>query len=187
MGALDAMDRRIIADANTIPPEVTEALPRLDLKLRYGTTFIVLTMERMVVQRGVVPMHLAEVLGRHDGVLVYKDRYVDCPHCRRQRLGIVERHEGYSRERLIELLGRWREDDTYWCNSCQGIGWHLEPWEDVIARLDILTWDEKARRLTNPELRAAIEGHDRIRWRTLGEGWPIEILTAEAARRLEAA
>lgn len=187
MGVLDEMDRRIIADANTIPPEVIETLPRLDLKLRYGTTFIILTPERMVVSRGVVHFHLADQLAKHEGAIVYKDRYVDCPHCRRQRLGIVERHPGYSRERLIELLGRWRQDDTYWCNSCQGIGWHLEPWEEVISRLEILTWPEKARRLSNADLKAAIEGHDRLRWRLRGEGWPIEVLTAEAARRLEAA
>lgn len=173
------------APLSVITPEEVEALPRLSLeKNRYGTTFVAIDAGNMIVGLGVVHFHTGDYVKRHPGVRFVSDTYVDCavPHCRRERFWLqkVWREDGADDARVLEKLQASRDDDNYWCNSCQGTGWRLEDISLAVKRHGTVTWADHAMALTGVALA------EMLRLPTFRMPIPESILRSEAARRLEA-
>lgn len=177
MGIFDEVNAQHRAHAKSLPRELIESLPRLDKP----ESKIVLTAERMVVQRGLT-CNLRGVAASVEGCIVYADEYEDCPFCLRKRKHLLDQAAGDTKYACSQLR-QCRGYDLYWCNDCQGTGWTLEEWPTVIARLRIVTWEDKARAMSPDELHAFLTKPP-VRLPGSG-GMPKDVVMAEAARRLK--
>lgn len=179
MAIFPEVDQQRRAFAAGLDPKIVAKLPHRPL--RYGATHLALDSERMLLARGIVDFHLGKYAG--DAVTFYKERYVDCYDCVEVRLSIFSEHkEVPSYDYLCRELERQCDLEHYWCNTCQGTGWNLEDLADLIKRLNIVTWADKAAALSASALQAALlddaPRHPRRRH------MPDAVLKAEAARRL---
>lgn len=178
MSVFEENERRRVADADLIPADEIEALPRLPLTDRYGMTYVGVSAEGMMIGRSIPHFQLSGYLEKHDGVTFHRERHIDCPHCRRDRQAFKKRHAGLDAEELVSRLKADKANDGYWCNHCQGIGWQIEPWEACVERLGLVTWAMKAGALSTEDLTALSQ---QTEWKS---GWPKSVLTAEMAARL---
>lgn len=183
MSIIDTMAKRIVADADLIPAEEIARLPRLPLEDRYGMTFVAVNDENMIISRGVPDFQMALHVKGRDRVVFHTERYIDCPHCRRQRKAFADRllADGATVESLPERLAEAKRRENYWCNQCQGLGWITEPLQDCVARLGLTTWEARAKALPTEDLIALSKLQ---RFQT---PWPLSVVTAEMAARLNGA
>lgn len=180
MNIADQQAARRIADAATIPPDVVAKLPRIGEPKK---TFIAVDARRMARGRGHTAILDAE------GLTYYRDVYEDCPHCRRYRQGFSSSDGRLTlprRDELIRSLERNREVENYWCNNCQGTGWHIESWEAVTQRLGLVTWADFVALLTDERLQEIINrGPAPGTPHFTSEGFPMRTLTAELIKRFQ--
>lgn len=162
--------------------EEVKDLPRLEPQ--YGGCFLVLDMERMLVRRAVPDFQLGALAKEAAPFLVYRERYADCPHCRRARKVVADGSIGQDRKTLVEALRRAKDRENYWCNTCQATGWVVEEWATAVEHFGIVTWEAKAAKLTNEELKEAMATSSDMKFRLQRVGWPPAVLAAEAATRL---
>ena len=183
MSIIDTMAKRIVADADLIPAEEIARLPRLSLNGRYGMTYVAIDEQNMIAARGVVNFHMGDTMKGRERVVFHKERYIDCPHCRRwrQRFANDLLADGADIATLPERLAEAKRNDRYWCNQCQAIGWDLEPWDACVARLGATTWEARAKALPTEDLIALSKLQ---RFQT---PWPLPVVTAEMAARLNGA
>ena len=183
MSIIDTMAKRVIDDADLIPADEIMRLPRLPLEDRYGMTFVAVNDENMIISRGVPDFQMALHVKGRDRVVFHTERYIDCPHCRRQRKAFADRllADGATVESLPERLAEAKRRENYWCNQCQGLGWITEPLQDCIARLGLTTWEARAKALPTEDLIALSKLQ---RFQT---PWPLPVVTAEMAARLNGA
>ena len=172
------------APLDIITPEQVEALPRLSLeKNRYGTTFVAIDASNMIVGRRVVHFHCGDYAAKHPGVRFVAEVMQDCRHCRKARFWLQKtwREDGADDDRVLAKLQEWRDDgDLFWCNTCQGTGWDIEPREACVARHGTVTWEDRAMALASAALSAM------LKLPTYRMPIPESVLRHEAARRLEA-
>ncbi|AXQ69938.1 hypothetical protein HOU03_gp330 [Caulobacter phage CcrSC] len=166
--------------------EEIKELPRLEP--RYGGTFVLLNDERMLIRRDVPDFQMGgemkQLASQGRAILVFKEVHHDCRHCRARREAFAREHPNLTRPTLIERLRAAKDRDAYWCNTCQATGWVVEPIEDLIKRLDIVTWEKKAAALSNEELKVEMAQASDLNFRLHKKGFPPDVLAAEAARRL---
>lgn len=182
MNIIDTVAQRRIADANLIPADEIARLPRLPLEDRYGMTFVAVDDQNMIIGRGVPDFQMALHMKGRDRVVFHKERYIDCPHCRRKRQAFADRllADGASVESLPDRLAEAKRRDNFWCNHCQALGWITEPFEDCVARLGVTTWEARAKTLPISEL-TRIAALNKFQ-----TDWPLSVITAEMASRLAA-
>lgn len=179
MTFMNAAEQRRVADAATMDPDLVAKLPRIGEPKK---TWIAVGPNRMAVGRACTDFF------DKDGLTYYRDVYEDCPHCRRDREQFVRCQPlGTHRERLIELLGRDRDRDGYWCNNCQGTGWFIETWAAVIERLGLVTWEQVIAELPDAALTKLVNAGPALLTRGYTqEGYPVALLNAELTKRFEA-
>lgn len=146
--------------------------PRLECPVR----FVVLGGDRMSQSPNTWPGHLETALtgaiARTGSAIVYPMVHVDCSKCVDQRKTL----------KTSAQLAEAKRQETYWCSDCQATGWVTEPFDDMAARYDILTWDMVAETLSPEALQAALQSTS-----TPGPGehkMPPKVVMREAARRL---
>lgn len=147
--------------------------PRLDEPVRY----VVLGGDRMTHSPNTWPGHLEsaiqDAIRRTGSALVFPMVHVDCATC----------HDRRKTWKTSESLAEAKAREAYWCNHCQGTGWVPEPWNDVYARYDVLTWEMVAETLSPIALQGALQDTRPIL--TPGEHrMPPDVVMKEAARRL---
>lgn len=139
-------------------------VPRAEVPLSWAAV----SPDRMVIERKVE--HPTNVLRNHLVVTFHRDAYVDCVFCRRDR---------WTRRTRTDSVETMRRSQNYWCNTCQGTGWEIEPAEVLRARLGLTTWRERIAALAPDVLVKAVAGDN-------PEGFPRDLLLEEAAARFAA-
>lgn len=180
---LDAFEKKTRADADTFTAEEIEALPRFQPK--DGGSFLVIAECGMAVGGQVAPMHLVDTLRKHPGARVFQTTYEDCWRCRRRRHDLMQTE--YGRTLFSRSFDYVRDSDTYWCNSCQGTGCLAEDHAKAVERYGIITWEMRAKALSNEELAAEMRKAQAPLYEYTGDNFPKNTILAEASRRLVAA